>query len=189
MKLVSRKTVLVLLDMTLIWVSVFLSYFLKFDGHIPIDYLYQCFKYAALSMLIGSASLIYFKLYRRIWQYASIGEMVSIIKAVTVTCTISYILMLLVYEPRIPFSIYFRVLENMFIIIGASRFVWRIFRDNYHRKKNDQLQTLIIGAGDCGHLIAKELKFNPTSPIYPVGFIDDHPAKLNHQIMGTSCIR
>lgn len=184
MNLFSRKSILVLLDMMFIWISVFLAYLLRFDGHIPQIYLNQCLKYAVVSMIVGAASLFYFKMYKRIWEYASIGEVISIIKAVIVTCTISYVIVSLVVQQRMPVSIFVRILENMVIIIGASRFVWRMFRDKYYKKKTNQQQALIIGAGDCGILIAKELKFNPNSPIYPVAFIDDDPAKSQHLLMG-----
>ncbi|WP_397354982.1 polysaccharide biosynthesis protein [Paenibacillus sp. N3.4] len=127
----------------------------------------------------------YFKMYKRIWEYASIGEVISIVKAVIVTCAISFIIVSLVLQQRMPISIFVRILENMVLIIGASRFVWRMFRDKYYKKKTNQQQALIIGAGDCGILIAKELKFNPNSPIYPVAFIDDDLGKINHQVIGT----
>jgi FlaA1/EpsC-like NDP-sugar epimerase len=184
MNLFSRKSILVQLDMMLIWMSVFIAYLLRFDGRIPQIYLNQCFKYAAVSMIVGAASLFYFKMYKRIWEYASVGEVISIIKAVFVTCTISYVIVSLVVQQRMPISIFVRILENMVIIIGASRFAWRIFRDKYYKKKTDQQKALIIGAGDCGILIAKELKFNPNSPIYPIAFIDDDPAKCKHLVMG-----
>ncbi|NOU88995.1 NAD-dependent epimerase/dehydratase family protein [Paenibacillus sp. LMG 31460] len=170
--------------MFLIWLSIFIAYLLRFDWHIPPTYLTQCLEYAAVSMIVGAASLIYFKMYRRVWEYASIGEVISIIKAVLATCTLSYLIICLLHEPRVPFSIYIRVVENMILIIGASRFLWRVVRDKYYKKKTNQRQALIIGAGDCGILIAKELKFNPNSPVYPVAFIDDDPSKYKHLVMG-----
>lgn len=184
MKFGSRKSILVLLDMILIWLSIVLAYLLRFDGQIPHSYWNQCIEYAAVSMLVGSASLFYFKMYKRVWEYASIGEVISIVKAVLVACTVSYLIMLVLHEPRIPFSVYIRVVENMVIIIGVSRFVWRVLRDKYYKKNTNKKKALIIGAGDCGIIIAKELKFNPSSPIYPVGFIDDDPSKFKHLVMG-----
>ncbi|KRE83979.1 polysaccharide biosynthesis protein [Paenibacillus sp. Soil766] len=170
--------------MILIWLSVVIAYLLRFDLHIPQSYKIQFYEYAIVSMIIGSASLFYFKLYRRVWEYASIGEGISIVKAVLVTCTTSYLYMILMHDHRVPFSIYVRVMENMILIIGASRFIWRVIRDKYYKKKTDQRKALIIGAGDCGILIAKELKFNSNSPVYPVAFVDDDPSKFKHLIMG-----
>ncbi|MBP1962316.1 polysaccharide biosynthesis protein [Paenibacillus aceris] len=184
MKFGSRKTILVLLDMVLICLSILIAYLLRFDLHIPHAYLNQFIAYAAVSMIVGSASLIYFKMYKRVWEYASIGEVITIIKAVLVTCTVSYLIMLLLHEPRVPFSVYVRVLENMILIIGASRFLWRVLRDKYYKKKTNKKNALIIGAGDCGIIIAKELKFNPSAPVYPVAFIDDDPFKYKHLVMG-----
>lgn len=186
MKIGSRKAILVILDLFLIWLSVAIAYSLRFNLHIPDEYMKQWVVYSVVSMVAGSGFLIYFKMYRRVWEYASIGEVISIIKAVVFTCTISYFIMIFAHDPRVPFSIYVRVMENMILIIGASRFVWRIVRDKYYKKNTNQRKALIIGAGDCGILIAKELKFNSNSPVYPVAFIDDDPSKYKHIIMGLS---
>ncbi|WP_442953114.1 polysaccharide biosynthesis protein [Paenibacillus sp. Soil750] len=184
MKLGSKKTILVLLDMVLIWISVLIAYLLRFELHIPEAYMRQWIEYSAISMIVGSACLIYFKMYRRVWEYASIGEVISIFKAVVATCTLSYFIMILLHEPRVPFAVYVRVMENMILIIGASRFIWRVVRDKYNKKQSNQRKALIIGAGDCGILIAKELKYNSNSPVYPVAFVDDDPSKYKHFIMG-----
>jgi FlaA1/EpsC-like NDP-sugar epimerase len=183
-KLGSRKTVLVILDLFLIWLSVAIAYSLRFNLHIPDEYMKQWVVYSVVSMVAGSGFLVYFKMYRRVWEYASIGEVISIIKAVLVTCTLSYFIMIFAHNPRVPFSIYVRVMENMILIIGASRFLWRVVRDKYYKQNTNQRKALIIGAGDCGILIAKELKFNSNSPVYPVAFIDDDPSKFKHIIMG-----
>nr|WP_209975482.1 nucleoside-diphosphate sugar epimerase/dehydratase [Paenibacillus eucommiae] len=170
--------------MLLVWVSIYTSYLFRFDGYISPNYIEQCIRYAAISMIFCSASLMYFKLYNRIWEYASIGEMISIFKAVTIGCTASYLFMFFFFSPRIPFSVFIRVLETMIIVIGVSRFAWRVLRDKYYKKKLDQRKALIVGAGDCGILIAKELKFNSQSNLYPMAFIDDDVAKKNHQVVG-----
>lgn len=179
-----RLLFLIAIDMLLVWISIYTSYLFRFDGHIPQIYLEQCFRYASVSMIICALSMIFFKLYNRIWEYASVGEVISICKAVIVGCTVSFLLLYVISEPRVPFSVYIRVLETMILVIGASRFGWRVVRDKYNKKKSYQQKALIIGAGDCGIMITKELKFNSQSAIYPVAFIDDDPAKHRHQVMG-----
>jgi FlaA1/EpsC-like NDP-sugar epimerase len=179
-----RMFYLVLVDMLLISISIYSSYLYRFDGVVPQIYKMQGIWYACISMIIGALCMFYFRLYNRIWEYASVGEMISIAKAVFVGCLISYILVYTLPGPRVPFSIFMWVLETMILLLGASRFGWRLVRDKYYKKKSDQQKALIIGAGDCGIMIAKELKFNSLSPIYPVAFIDDNPAKYKHQVMG-----
>jgi FlaA1/EpsC-like NDP-sugar epimerase len=76
------------------------------------------------------------------------------------------------------------IFEAQVLLLGGSRFAWRMIRDKYYRKGGDQRKALIIGAGDCGTLIAKELKQNPQATIYPAAFIDDDPAKHRLQVLG-----
>src|SRR5699024_4092205 len=64
------------------------------------------------------------------------------------------------------------------IVIGGSRFVWRIFRDRYISKNRKGLRTLIVGAGDAGAMIARQLNTEHNeSNLMPVAFVDDDISK------------
>jgi FlaA1/EpsC-like NDP-sugar epimerase len=132
--------------------------------------------------------MYYFKLYNRIWQYASIGELVSILKAVLIGSIAAFIIVFAISGSKVPTSCVAFVLETLLLLMGGSRFIWRLLRDKYLRRTADQNKALIIGAGDCGTLIAKELKYNSTSSIYPVAFIDDDHRKHKLQILGIPVI-
>jgi FlaA1/EpsC-like NDP-sugar epimerase len=177
-----------LIDLIMIWVSVYSSYFMKFDGSIPPFYLTQCLILAIVASIVCIGAMYYFKLYNRIWQYASVGELVSILKAVLIGSTAAFLLVFLISGSKVPTSSIAFVLETLLLLMGGSRFVWRLLRDKYLHRKNDQNKALIIGAGDCGTLIAKELKYNTSSTIYPVAFIDDNDRKHKLQILGIPVI-
>lgn len=179
-----RIMLLIILDIAIVAFSIYSSYYFRFDGRIPVEYGDQLWIYAVISALIGTVSMVNFKLYNRIWQYASVGEIVSILKAVSVGCIISYLLTWGISGRTVPLSVFLRTYETILLLMGGSRFMWRMYRDNYYKKKQGQGRAMIIGAGDCGSFIAKELKHNPASTLYPVLFIDDNPAKHNKQIYG-----
>src|SRR5699024_4569750 len=124
-----------------------------------------------------------YSLYNKVWAYASVGELVAIVKAVTLTIISAGIIQLLIND----FTIYRRVLLVTWmahiILIGGSRFVWRIFRDQYITQKAGKKRTLIVGAGAAGAMVARQLtNGNNEAEIYPVAFVDDDANKQKMQL-------
>ncbi len=179
-----RMAVLVLMDILIVGVSIYTSYLFRFDGIIPEIYVVQSFIYLIVSALFSAAFLHYFKLYNRVWQYASIGEMISLFNAVIFSCIASYVVTSFLSGKVVPLSIFLRTFETTLLLMGGARFCWRIFRDNYIKRNKDHRRALIIGAGACGIFIVKELKQNAASPVYPVAFIDDNIYKQRMRILG-----
>ncbi len=173
--------------MLIVWVSILSSYYLRFEGHVPGLYMQQMLIYSIISTVVCTCCMFYFKLYNRIWQYASVGEMVSIFKAVLAGCSISYVIGLVLTGWRIPLQVYMHSFETILFLEGGSRFVWRIVRDRYSRNTN-MSKALIIGAGACGANIVKELKQNASATMYPFGFIDDNPMKHRQQVNGITVL-
>lgn len=176
------------IDTFIILFSVIVSYFLRFDGNIPQQYLHTI---PIAFILIWMTTYIMFhisKIYRRVWQYASVGELISIIKAVTISIAASYSLYFLAkqlgFQFVIPRSIFLISLMTIILGIGGSRFVWRIIHDSYRKIQPHHKRALIIGAGNAGALVARELKHSPESALYPVAFIDDDPTKLHLEVVG-----
>ena len=124
-----------------------------------------------------------YKLYKKAWEYASIGELFIIFKVVT----FSILIAALVQQILIG-EIFFRLLAVTWslhlLFIGGSRFCWRMFRDSFIIKPSNKKRTLIVGAGSAGTMIARQLLKNQDVDIMPVGFIDDDPRKLNLDILG-----
>ena len=119
-----------------------------------------------------------YKLYNKVWSYASVGELIAITKAVTLTIITAGIIQLLINN----FTIYRRALLVTWmlhiLLIGGSRFAWRIFRDQFITEQNKKKRTLIVGAGDAGAMIVRQLlNGNNGAELQPVAFVDDDPAK------------
>jgi len=145
-------------------------------------YLMEYYQIAPTITLINLASFYIMKLYNRAWTYASIGELFAIVKAVALGClgtvTFTYLIGL-----QIPRSIMLASWAFIVLLVGGSRLAWRIMLD--YKKGSDRYgrRTLIIGAGDAGVLVARELK-NHNTGLVPVGFIDDDPNKQKLSILG-----
>ncbi|MEK8126907.1 nucleoside-diphosphate sugar epimerase/dehydratase [Paenibacillus filicis] len=178
-----RHSLLVILDMAIVWFSILTAYVLRFDGSIPSSFTVQALIYGTVSCVICFLTMRYFKLYNRVWQYASIGEIVAIFKSVTIGVILSYLVTYLITMERVPLSILLRHYETLLLCVGGSRFLWRVLRDRYLvKKKPVHKNALIFGAGDCGALIAKEMLSQLDATIYPVAFIDDDPMKHRQHI-------
>src|SRR5699024_6665363 len=125
---------------------------------------------------------IIYHLYRKVWSYASVGELISIIKSVTLSVVAAAIVQFIVND----FVIYRRALIITWmmhiLLIGGSRFVWRIWRDRIIDQSGRKKRTLIIGAGAGGALIARQLTTQNNTDLYPIGFIDDDSSKQKMQL-------
>ncbi|MEK5239350.1 nucleoside-diphosphate sugar epimerase/dehydratase [Paenibacillus sp. FSL L8-0470] len=180
----SRVFLLFLIDLVIIWLSIVTSYMFRFYDGIPHEYLLQMMQFGVISTIAIGGSLIYFGLYRRMWQYASIGEIVSIFKAIVVGALVSYGVALLLLPARVPFGVEVRVLETTLVLVGGVRFLWRVFRNERINYKETEIHSLIVGAGDCGMLIAKEMMGPSFAQTKLIGFIDDNRNKYHMSILG-----
>lgn len=170
------------LDSIIVLFSIYIGYFIL---HPYMDvYSIPMLMMSSISLLLSHHlfALIY-SLYKRAWEYASINEMLAIIKAITFSILTTAVVQLVVAQ-----HIYVRVLfiTWMFhiIFIGGSRFSWRMLRDRYINKSHDRKRTLIVGAGAAGTMVARQLLKSKDSEFRPIAFADDDIKKQKLQIYG-----
>ncbi|WP_282938843.1 nucleoside-diphosphate sugar epimerase/dehydratase [Paenibacillus sp. RC67] len=178
-----RISAMILIDIFIIWMSILSSYYIRYGVYVPQELLVQAMLYGVVSTILCTYMMSYFKLYNRVWQYASVGELVTIFKAVTMGSLISYIAVYAITFEQITLAIVLRNYETMLLLVGGSRFTWRLVRDQLYKPVTHYKKALIIGAGDCGVLIAKEMTSTPEAKLYPVAFIDDDVNKHNQRIL------
>ncbi|EMN7728231.1 polysaccharide biosynthesis protein [Bacillus cereus] len=175
-----RLSLLILLDSFIVLTAVYLSYWFIHPNvlnKIP------------MTVIISSITLLcshhvfaaIYKLYNKAWEYASIGELKQIFKAITLS-----ILVTAIVQQIINHDIYVRILAIAWmlhlLLIGGSRFVWRMFRDTYITKATDKKRTLIIGAGSAGTMVVRQLQHNKEADLYPIAFVDDDRNKQKLEI-------
>ncbi len=176
-------------DIALIIVSVLGSFALRLDvGELP-------FYFPAALLMTGVALVIkipvyyFFGLYRRLWIYASTGELRLITAAVTTASVLtSGVMMVLIVtgnvSPGMPRSALGIDWLLSLVLIGGSRFALRILAEQSAapRPGGKNKRALVIGAGDAGALVVRELHKSSLLNLAPVGFLDDDPAKQKHEI-------
>jgi FlaA1/EpsC-like NDP-sugar epimerase len=181
-------------DLALILVSVMGSFALRLDvGQLP-------FYFPAMLIMCGVAIIVkvptyyFFGLYRRIWVYASTYELRLITFAVTTACVLTSGVMLALISaglilPGMPRSALGIDWLLSLVLIGGSRFALRTLAEQSAAPRNGKTRrVLVIGAGDAGALVVRELQRSSQLNLSPVGFLDDDPGKQKLEIYGVPVI-
>lgn len=179
-----QKLGLLVTDIVIIWISIYFAYWLRFYGHIPTVYMGQATQFAVVSTCLCVVLFFYYKLYSRLWRYASVAETLAILKSVIIACVASYFLMRFAFGEGVMTFVLVMTIQTMTLGIGGVRFIWKFTAHGHKDKSAASSKAMIIGAGDCGSVIARELKMNPAAKMDPVAFIDDNNMKQHYQIMG-----
>ncbi|MGP1907770.1 polysaccharide biosynthesis protein [Metabacillus sp. JX24] len=174
-----RLSLIVLIDSLIVLSAVFFSRFLldMFEWTIPLVL-------SSLTLFICHHLFSFrFKLYNKAWEYASVGELNIIFKTVTLSVAAAGMVQVTA-EAGIDFRLLAATWMIHLLLIGGSRFLWRMLRDTYILKTSSKKRTMIIGAGSAGTMVARQLLKNPESDLYPAAFIDDNAVKHKLDIMG-----
>lgn len=193
-KFILRNRHIFITDILIIPISILAAYILRLELFEIFDtYLYSLLWMIGLSLVIKPITYYLFGLYRRMWVYASIPEIKLIFFAVTTASILVSIPMYFFLYGNVFYSFPRSVLVIDWILslllVGGQRFSFRIFSESTQRsnslKRTEAVKKiLVVGAGDAGAMIVKELQRNPQLAMQPVGFLDDNPEKKGKTIHG-----
>ena len=188
--------VMILGDAFLIFFSYFFAYYLRFDGSIPADSLANFSKTVIWVIPLKMACFYFFSLYKGMWRYTSIHDLINLTKGcLTSSAIIAGLLFITVRFAGLPRSVFIIDLFLTFLFIGGYRVGVRLFysprNDRLiiprHRNRNrdaDVNRLLLVGAGDAGEKLLRELNENTHLHCEVAGFIDDDRSKLKKTIHG-----
>ncbi len=184
-----RNRYFLLLDLALIGLAVFASFAVRFDTLSVWDYIAPNWFFLPLVWLIRLPIFYAFGIYRRLWRYMSVNEIVAVIEATLLGSAVAAVVILLGLPaldliPGFPRSIILIEGGLTLFLIGGLRFSFRLTR---HWQKGasgadespaeTKRRVLVFGAGDAGDLIVREMRTNPALGLEPVAFLDDDPGK------------
>lgn len=181
---------MVFIDAVLVSAALYIVLYLRFDGIIPAKYLLAYRQLVPFFTAVLLLSFYFFGLYNRLWQYASVGELFSITASVTVGTVANFLILLTTVQNGmflLPRSIPALHWMATVLLIGFSRFSWRFLRGILfkNRKLGEEKHVLIVGAGDAGATLVRELKQRQyRDNLIPVGFVDDDPSKQKMGMFG-----
>ncbi len=137
------------------------------------------------TLFIGYHSFAWhYGLYKKMWIYASIEELKSVVKAVSFTLFATMI-MQLIYSGHLYTRTLMLTWMLLILLLGASRMSLRIYNDWItNREKTDKSRTMVVGAGQAGRMIVRQMQQNPEWGRNPVVFVDDDPRKWGLEVYG-----
>ncbi len=179
---ISRRYLVFLLDLLLIAGSYVLAYYLHTDFHLQPEM--EGLRHTLLIVMVTKGCVFFFsRLYRSMWKYASLHDGLEILKIVSLASVMAPFVMLVLGQQN-HFSRTIFLLDWVILLglMAVSRLVWRVYRETYvmpRFKKGPR--TLIVGAGEAGNQLLREITNSPLSNYKVIGFVDDDPHKLGMQ--------
>ena len=185
-----RELLSALLHIVFFVVIFFLTFFLRFELHIPQYYMTILIITLPAVVIVKFVVFYFFAAYKSSWRYPGIFDLVNIIKAASVSTLILGLLIYLFFvheELRFPRSIIILDWLLTIIVIGGAKLFLRIVREEFSgifSRTGPGRKMLIIGAGNAGESLIREIKKYPDMNYQVVGFVDDAPNKINSFMHG-----
>jgi len=180
-----RRVGEVMVDCLLIGLAFTLAFLIRFDG-LPSEYVSAISRALPILIPLKLGAFFYFGLYRGLWRYVGMQDIINIIKAVSLSSLLSVVVVTMLFRfegyPRSVFVIDWMVL---LLMVSGVRVLIRMFEEylgTFTEQKGKRL--LIVGAGDAGEIALREVRNNPHLGYQAVGFLDDDPQKLGRSIHG-----
>ena len=183
----------VLFDIVWVYFSYWIALMLRFDGKVPwweFEYFQIQIPWATCICLV-----VFFlcRFYTTMWQFASLDELIQIFFGVSISSVLIAVMGFTLASPvfhtnRLPIPVYLMGWALMFLFVGGSRFSIRL----WHRRKRRLSQqdseefhrVMVVGAGEMGSMVIKDMKTAPESKGIPVVAIDDDKSKRGTRIHG-----
>lgn len=189
------------IDVFLICLSWYGAFFLRFNFSVPVESSGMALRMMPVVVIVKMVVFYFFHVYQGMWRYTSITDLFNIIKGAFLSSLIILSLVLYVHHlqgwPRSVFvidcffSILFvsgsRICLRLYFMIMDERVSKSTLAELFsgkQKERTDDIHLLIIGAGDSGEKIFREIRDNPRLNYYVVGYIDDDYRKQNKMIHG-----
>jgi len=174
-----------LVDVCIGIIAFYGAYFLRFEGDIPL-LIYLGFTNLWFWYIAAKVGVFYFTgIYKRVWSFARAEDLLALVSSLLITAltlvSISYFLHI-----AVPRSVFILTWVLDVLLSCGARAVPKLLQGrggNFQKHKNGR-KVLVVGAGDAGVLVVKELLRRDNSALLPVGFLDDDERKVKTTIMG-----
>ena len=175
-------------DALIILITPTISLFVRRDSvQIPGHLVVGLVIYTVAALVIRLTVFQQFGLYSRYWRYASVEELARIGTAVLVSSAIlaAFTLLIRIIYP-LPFARSILIIDALLVLlaVGGSRFSVRFLANQRTRVTAESRLALIVGAGQAGESVARDLLTSTRLDIVPIGFLDDDTEKLRVHIHG-----
>ncbi|OFS87260.1 multidrug MFS transporter [Oligella sp. HMSC05A10] len=181
-----RAVLVFIFDLMAVVTAWFAAYFLRFNFDWQIVELYQPWNRVLLILLVTQLfACRWVRLYRGMWFFASIPDLVRVLKAVLVSAVVLlFIEVFFGQTAKLPRSIVVLYPILLVLIMGGGRFLWRIYKEylRYGREQGAAKPVIVLGAGTAGAMLIRELE--RTRDWNVVAIHDDDRTKWGLEILG-----
>ncbi len=178
-----------ILDLAVAALAYWLGFYLRFDGVFPDAHLTQFWTFFIVMPLIRVAANGLWGLYRHVWRYIGVREAMAITLAVTTGSAIFSLLLYATSNASFPRSVVFIEALLSLLLLGGVRFAMRFWAEMGPAPKSTAAtRTLVVGAGDAGEMLVRDMVRHPDRGLLPVGFVDDRPEKRGLRIHGVEVL-
>ncbi len=190
-----NRTVQVALDVLILSLAYALAFLFRFEFTLPRPWSHVLLFTLPYALILQYAALTLLGVPRLSWRYISIGDVTRILVAVALASSAMFAMRLIgpmvwpgVVLVVIPFGVIAMNFALVFLGIVGIRAMRRLQGEASDRRQKEagasRDRVLLIGAGQAGVMVAREIQNRPDLGLYPVGFLDDDPTKLNTSIGG-----
>ena len=175
---------LFVLDSIIVLGSVFLSFRLVTEG--LIRNIHPLTVTALLSLTAYYVFSYFLNLYWRDWEYASVYEVITVVKCVSAAVIVSTIAGIVWFKTLVTWQFVVVLWLLLVCAVGGVRLSMRIFREYFVDSvvMENAKPTLIVGAGAAGTLLVRQMLMHPKMRMMPVAFVDDDQEKQRKDIYG-----
>ena len=191
-RLLFRRVFLVSYDVVAILVASALALLLRFEfsySQIDAKYIEMIWTYFPINILTTVVVFYFFQLYHSLWAFAGVTEMQNVIASCMLTSFLQMVGMKLM-NLNPPRSFYFLYGMIFILLIMLSRFIYRFMRMMRRKKRLavEGIHTMIIGAGEAGNMIIKEIMTSEHLNLKVSCVVDDDPEKIGRYIHGVKVV-
>ena len=180
MKMLFRKLFWIVLDIFLLNISFLFAIILRFGNTWKGGLVQYQSVFWVLTLFFIFFSLL-FKMHQRIWRYISINDLLVIVETLTATIVVCLLYLNLIKDTYIPVTVKALTWFISLSLISGNKLIWRLYWEKRTPYKRKSEKVLIVGAGDAGLVIAREISKRPDLG-FLVGFLDDDIQKI-HQLV------
>ena len=187
---VRRDVMLAALDAVVVVAAYLVPLVLRFDGSVPTRFWHAFWGFAPVIIVVYLLANQLFGLYGQMWRYASVPEARRVVAAgASAGLTVVAAGAIFGHGSRpLPVSVLGLGVFLAMMGFGAIRFQSRLFAFRRGGAKVTHTHVLLVGAGDAGEMLLKDILRNPSLGLEPVGVIDDDPTKVGRALHGVKVL-
>jgi FlaA1/EpsC-like NDP-sugar epimerase len=181
-------------DVCLVLAAYYCAHLIRFEGRVPHEHLTLFLQTAWWILVLKIVCFFWFDLYKGMWRFFSLYDLVNMVKACVLALTVTVITVLVVYRFKgFSRSVFLIDMLLCLFFIGGYRLAIRMALTDHHnganrlmiRKHHPHLKKMVIvGAGNAGEILYREIRDNPSLAYDVVGFVDDDSQKIKSTLHG-----